>query len=64
MWKAVLEKGVTERWAYISYFATCQPGEESDTFRRLLKFIQSSAPEFQTVTGERIGSVVPGKAGK
>ena len=62
MWKAVLEKGVTERWAYISYFATCQPGEESDTFRRLLKFIQSSAPEFQTVAGERIGSVAPGKA--
>jgi len=64
MWKAVLGKGVTERWAYISYFATCQPGAESDTFDGLLKFIKASVPEFQTVTGGRTGSEAPGTAGK
>jgi len=55
MWKTVLGKGVTERWAYISYFTTCQPGEESDTFERLQRFIKATVPEFQTVTGERAG---------
>jgi hypothetical protein len=64
MWKTVLGKGVTERWAYISYFSACLPGEESDTFERLMKFIKSSVPEFQTVTGGRIGSAAPGKAGE
>ena len=55
MWKTVLQKGVTERWAYISYFTTCQPGDESATFDRLQKFIKTSVPEFQTVTGGRAG---------
>jgi hypothetical protein len=63
-WKSVLQKGVTERWAYISYFTTCHAGEESDTFQRLLSFIRSSVPEFQTVTGGRMDSAAPGKAGK
>ena len=64
MWKTVLEKGVTERWAYISYFAACLPGDESVTLERLLKFIKLSVPEFQTVTGGRVESVAPEKAGK
>ena len=37
MWKTVLQKGVTERWAYISYFTACQPGQESDSFRAIAK---------------------------
>ncbi len=64
MCKTVLQKGVTERWAYISFFTTCHPGAESDTLDRLQKFIKESVPEFQTVTGERIGSATPGKARK
>jgi hypothetical protein len=64
MWKTVLGKGVTERWAYISYFATCHPGGESDTFNGLLKFISASVPEFQTVAGAPTGSAAPGEAGK
>ena len=52
MWKTVLRKGELERWAYISYFVTCLPGEEQATFERLEKFIQASAPEFQLVAGQ------------
>jgi len=54
MWsiaKTMLEKGELERWAYISYFATCLPGQEEATFESLERFIRASAPEFQTVTG-------------
>jgi hypothetical protein len=53
MWKTVLQKGELERWAYISYFVTCLPGEERTTFERLEKFIRASAPEFQLVTGKK-----------
>jgi hypothetical protein len=53
MWslaKTMLEKKELERWAYISYFATCLPGHEEATFAELERFIRASAPEFQTVT--------------
>ena len=53
MWslaKTMLEKRELERWAYISYFATCAPGQEKATFEQLERFIRASTPEFQTVT--------------
>ena len=55
MWsiaKTAVEKGELERWAYISYFATCVPGQEAATFEQLERFIRASAPEFQTVKGQ------------
>lgn len=47
----VLKTGVLPRWAYISYFAICKPGEEDATFERMKKFIAASVPEYQLVTG-------------
>jgi hypothetical protein len=55
MWKTMLQKGQMERWAYISYFTTCLPGQEEGTFARLVRFIQASAPEFQLVKGTPLG---------
>jgi hypothetical protein len=55
MWsiaRTMLKKGELERWAYISYFTTCLPGREEETFKQLERFIQASAPEFQTATGQ------------
>jgi len=55
MWslaKTMLRKRELERWAYISYFATCLPGQEEATFKQLERFIRGSVPEFQTVTGQ------------
>ena len=57
--KTVLEKGELERWAYISYFATCLPGQEEATFEQLERFIQASAPEFQTVAGQSFAGRLP-----
>lgn len=39
--------GVLQRWAYVSYFSTCEPGQEDATFARMEKLIASSVPEFQ-----------------
>jgi len=59
MWKTVLRKGELERWAYISYFVTCLPGDEQATFEHLERFIQASAPEFQLVAGQPTGGPAP-----
>ena len=62
MWsiaRTMLEKGVLERWAYISYFVTCLPGEEQATFAQLERFIRASAPEFQTVAGQPSAARLP-----
>jgi hypothetical protein len=64
MWKTVLREGKMERWAYISYFATCLPGQEQATFERLEKFIRASAPEFQLVTGQPAVQQAPPSAKK
>ncbi|HEY3863694.1 MAG TPA: exosortase-associated EpsI family protein [Verrucomicrobiae bacterium] len=58
MWslaKSMVEKGVLERWAYISYLSVCYPGQEQSTCRRLESFIRQSVPEFQIVAEEAGG---------
>jgi len=43
----LLFKGVLQRWAYISYFSVCWPGQEEATFVRMKKLIAASVPEYQ-----------------
>jgi hypothetical protein len=43
----LLKTGTLQRWAYISCFSVCNPGDEEATFERMKKFIAASAPEFQ-----------------
>jgi len=50
MWwmaRDLFRTGVLQRWAYVSYFSVCRPGEESATFERMKKLIAASVPEFQ-----------------
>jgi len=41
--------GVLQRWAMISCFTICAPGQEDAAFERLKKFMAASVPEFQRV---------------
>lgn len=43
----LLLKGILQRWAYVSYFSQCLPGQEEATFARMQKLIAASVPEFQ-----------------
>lgn len=43
----LVTKGVLQRWAYVSYFALCMPGQEDATFERMKGLITASVPEFQ-----------------
>jgi len=43
----LLSTGVLQRWAYVSYFAVCEPGQEEATFERMKKLISNSVAQFQ-----------------
>jgi hypothetical protein len=54
----LLTTGMLQRWAYISYFAICAPGQEDATFERVKKLISASVPEFQLAPGEKIVTAI------
>jgi hypothetical protein len=43
----LLLKGVLQRWACISFFSICAPGQEEATFARMKELVAASVPEFQ-----------------
>jgi Protein of unknown function (DUF3485) len=43
----LLRTGELQRWAYISYFAPCVPGQEDAAFERMKNLIAHSVPEYQ-----------------
>lgn len=50
MWwfaKKRLTTGVLQRWAYVSCFAVCHPGQEDVAFEKIKQFIAVGVPEFQ-----------------
>jgi hypothetical protein len=63
MAQQLLTTGVLQRWAYITCFAVCPPGEEQATFERLKKLIASSVPEFQLTPKAKASVAVVGEAG-
>jgi hypothetical protein len=50
MWwmaRDLLRTGKLQRWAYVTCFSMCAPGQEDATFERMKTFITSSVPDFQ-----------------
>ena len=47
MVKDFLLTGVLDRWAYVTFFSVCAPGQEEATFERMKKLIADAVPEFQ-----------------
>ena len=45
--KDLLFTGVLQRWAYVSCFAVCAPGQEDGAFECMEKLIAASVPEYQ-----------------
>jgi hypothetical protein len=42
-----LTSGELQRWAYVSFFTVCRPGQEDATFARVKPLITAAVPEFQ-----------------
>jgi len=54
MWsmaRSMITRGVLQRWAYISCFAQCLPGQEDWTFERMKRFMAGGVPKFQIPDG-------------
>ena len=49
----LLFTGRLQRWAYVSYFSICAPGQEDAAFERVKKLIAASVPEYQVLPGEK-----------
>lgn len=47
MARDLLRTGVLQRWAYVTYFSVCAPGQEEATYARMRQFIAAAVPEFQ-----------------
>jgi hypothetical protein len=50
MWwlgRDLLRTGILQRWAYVSYFTACAPGQEDATFERMKNLIAHSVSEYQ-----------------
>jgi hypothetical protein len=43
----LLRTGILQRWAYVSYFTACEPGQEEAAFERVKALVGASVPEFQ-----------------
>jgi hypothetical protein len=54
MWwmaRDMLRTGVLQRWAYVSCFSICPPGQEETTARRMKALLAAAVPHFQLATG-------------
>jgi hypothetical protein len=43
----LVRHGVLQRWAYVSYFTVCLPGQEEAAFAHMKQLIAASVPEYQ-----------------
>ncbi len=43
----MVKTGVLQRWAYVSCFTACLPGQEDQTFERMKTFLAAAVPQFQ-----------------
>ena len=44
-------RGVLQRWAYVSCFAPCVPGQEEVAYARMREWLAAAVPHFQLATG-------------
>lgn len=54
MWwmaRDLITRGVLQRWAYVSCFSACAPGQEEATYARMREWIAAAVPQFQRATG-------------
>ncbi len=53
MWMArdQITRGLLQRWAYVSCFTICLPGQERAVYSRMRDWVSASVPQFQIATG-------------
>ena len=51
MTRDLVTRGILQRWAYISCYSYCPPGQEAATFARMAELIGAAVPRFQLTAG-------------
>jgi len=51
MTRKLIFTGVLQRWAYVRFYAFCDPGQEEATYQSLKRMINVAVPQFQTTSG-------------
>ena len=54
MVRDLVTRGMLQRWAYISLFSPCAPGEEEVAFRRITDLIRNVHPHFGVTSGKKL----------
>ena len=54
----LLRTGVLQRWAYVSCFAQCAPGQEAATYNRMKQFITAAVPDFQLYPAKPMANIL------
>jgi hypothetical protein len=65
MWwmaRDLIRTGVLKRWAYVTYFTVCWPGQDDVYFSRMKELVARSVPEFQLAAGAPVATA--GHSGK
>jgi hypothetical protein len=60
MWwmaRDLITRGILQRWAYVSCYSACNPGQEEEAYARLREWIAAAVPRFQIATGPARGSL-------
>jgi len=52
MARDLVRTGTLQRWAYVSCFSMCYPGQEQATYGRVKELITAAVPAFQLTTGD------------
>jgi Protein of unknown function (DUF3485) len=64
MWSATKKlafTGVLQRWAYVRFYAFCNPEQESAAYEQIKQMIAASVPQFQLTTGSATATVAAQK---
>lgn len=56
MGRDLVRSGVLQRWAYVSCFAVCWPGQEEAVYSRMQDFLAAAVPQFQLAAGVPLAS--------
>jgi len=57
MTRKLLFTGVLQRWAYVRFYAFCDPGQEDATYQSIKRMITVAVPQFQTTPAPATATV-------
>jgi hypothetical protein len=61
MTRDLIATGVLQRWAYVRFYAFCEPGQENAAYDQIKRIIAASVPQFQLTSGSATATMAAQK---